>query len=187
LTAKANPLERAVDLLRLADGRLRARFLAIRGARVGRKVSVGARCIVLRPGGLELGERCVLEPEAYLKLVTDSAFLALGADTFVGRGVQFDVAQRITVGEHCLFAPRCFITDHGHGTRAASRIDQQECPSAPVVIGSDVWLGYGVVVLPGVTIGDGAVIGANSVVNRDVEAMSVVAGSPAKFVRMRDS
>jgi acetyltransferase-like isoleucine patch superfamily enzyme len=66
------------------------------------------------------------------------------------------------------------------------RIDQQSCGVEPVAIGSDVWLGTGVVVLPGVSIGDGAVVGANSVVTRDVAPMTVVAGVPARFLKTRD-
>ena len=57
----------------------------------------------------------------------------------------------------------------------------------PVEIGSDVWLGAGAVVLPGVTIGDGAVVGANSVVTTDVAPYTVVAGAPARFLRNRDN
>lgn len=171
----------------MACGRLRARVLSLRGARVGAKTSLGARCIVDRPRGVTLGERVLLEAEVYMKLVDDAAALEIGSRTFVGRGVEFDVMERISIGEHTLIAPRCFITDHSHGVAAGLRINQQPCLAAPVVIGSDVWLGAGTVVLPGVRIGDGAVVGANSVVTEDVAAMAVVAGAPARFLRRRDA
>ncbi len=59
--------------------------------------------------------------------------------------------------------------------------------SKPVKIGNDVWIGHGAIVLSGITIGDGCIIGAGSVVTRDVEPYSVVAGNPAKLLRKRFS
>jgi acetyltransferase-like isoleucine patch superfamily enzyme len=180
-----NPLERSLGLAALVRGRLRARLLSLRGARVGAKTFLGARCMVERPGGVALGERVVLEAEVYLKLVDDAAALQIGSHTFLGRGVELDVAGRVRIGEHTLIAPRCFITDHAHGTAPGLRIDQQPCAMREVLIGSDVWLGAGSMVLPGVSIGDGAVVGAGSVVTGDVAPMTVVAGAPARFLRNR--
>ena len=134
-----------------------------------------------------MGERVVLESDVYLKVVADAAKLTLGDSVFVGRGVEFDVMGSVSVGAHTLIAPRCFITDHVHGTAPGSRIDQQSCAVEAVVIGADVWLGTGVVVLPGVRIGDGAVVGANSVVTKDIAPMTVAAGIPARVVRARSS
>jgi acetyltransferase-like isoleucine patch superfamily enzyme len=180
-------LEKVLSIATLACGRLRALLLALRGARVGAKTALAAGCIVDRPWGVTLGARVVLEADVYLKLVHDKALLGIGDHTFVGRGVEFDLMDQISIGAHSLIAPRCFITDHTHATEAGLRIDQQPCRTAAVVIGSDVWLGAGTIVLPGVTIGNGAVVGANSVVTRDVAPMTVVAGAPATFVRRRDT
>jgi len=55
----------------------------------------------------------------------------------------------------------------------------------PILIGRDVWIGRGSCILPGITIGEGAVIGANSVVNKDVPAYAIAAGIPAKVIKMR--
>lgn len=162
-----------------------ARLWAARGARIGARTAIGRRCVVDRPGCLELGQRVMLEADVYFKIVADTASLKVGDCVFFGRGVEFDVLGSITVGAHTVIAPRCFVTDHNHGTAAGLRIDEQPCPQEPVSIGSDVWLGTGVAVLPGVTIGDGAVVGANSVVTKDVAPMTVVAGAPARVVRMR--
>lgn len=178
-------IERTAALWGVAGGRLRAQMLAMRGAQVGAKAALGPRCTVDRPWGVALGTRVLLEAEVYLKLVGDEAKLTLGDHTFVGRGTEFDVSLGVSVGRHSLIAPRCFITDHGHGVASHLRIDQQPGIAAPVSIGSDVWLGAGVVVLAGVTIGDGAVVGAHSVVTRDVAPMSMVAGAPARLLRMR--
>lgn len=111
---------------------------------------------------MELGERVLLEADVYLKLIADSASLKVNDHVFIGRGVEFDVLGDIVIGAHTVIAPRCFITDHNHGILRGLRIDQQPCSIEPVAIGSDVWLGTGVVVLPGVNISDGAVVGAIS-------------------------
>lgn len=180
-------LESLRMLVALAGGRLRAALLRLRGARVGAKAALGSRCMIDRAVGVTIGERVMLEPDVYLKLVGDTAKLEIGNHTFVGRGVEFDVLGKVSIGEHTLIAPRCFITDHAHGVAPGLRMDQQPAAAMEVKIGSDVWLGAGTVVLPGVTIGDGAVVGANSVVTADVEPMSVVAGAPARLLRYRHS
>lgn len=178
-------LESLLALAALACGRFRARLLALRGARVGAKATLGARCMTDRPMGVTIGGKALLEADVFMKLVDEAAILEIGDNTFIGRGVEFDTMERISIGRHSLIAPRCFITDHSHGTAAGFRIDQQPCAARPVRIGSDVWLGAGTVVLPGVTIGDGSVVGANSVVTRDVAAMTVVAGAPARLLGHR--
>lgn len=178
-------LERFRAISAIAIGRWRAYWLRARGTRIGAKSTIGARCKVECPWGLELGARVLLEHDVYLKLVKSAAALKIGDSVFIGRGVEFDVSLSVSVGSHSLIAPRCFITDHCHGLAPNLRIDEQPCRSAAVSIGSDVWLGAGVIVLPGVTIGDGAVVGANSVVTRDVATMSAVAGAPARLLHMR--
>jgi acetyltransferase-like isoleucine patch superfamily enzyme len=180
---------RRCDELRLAwnilRGRAVARLWAARGARIGSRTAIGRRCLVDRPWCVELGERVLLEADVYFKMVADTASLKVSDYVFFGRGVEIDVLGNVSVGAHTIIAPRCFITDHNHGVLPGLRIDQQPCPVEPVAIGSDVWLGAGVVVLPGVAIGDGAVVGANSVVTKDVAAMAVVVGAPARVLRMR--
>lgn len=64
-------------------------------------------------------------------------------------------------------------------------IKQNQYTNGNVIIGNDVWIGYGAIIMSGVKIGDGAVIGAASIVTRDVDAYSIVAGNPAKFIRFR--
>ena len=69
------------------------------------------------------------------------------------------------------------------GQRLPMFVDGDEPPAKPIRIGKNAWIGFDSIVLPGVTIGDGAVIGARSVVVEDVEQYSVVAGNPARFIR----
>ena len=162
-------------------------MLNIRGAEIGAKVSIGPRCVITRPQYISLAERVVLEQEVFLKVVADDAHLNIGPYTFLGKGVEIDCHTHIEIGEHTLLAPGSFITDHSHDIAASKRVDQQPCQSKPVIIGNDVWIGANAVVLPGVHIGEGAVVGAGAVVTHDVEAMTVVAGVPARIISTREN
>ena len=177
--------ERAAALWRLLRGRFSAAAVRVRGARVGAKTVVGRRCLVLRPRGLSLGERCTVEDDVYFKIADDEARIAIGGHAFVGRGVEFDVLRAVSVGEHTVIAPGAFIVDHDHGLRADLRIDEQPCEAAEVALGRDVWVGARAVILGGVRIGDGAVIGAGAVVTRDVPPLAVAVGVPARVVAWR--
>lgn len=169
----------------LAD-RFRAGIWRWRGAALGIKNRVGIRCSIQRPWGLSTGSRCQFEHDVFIKLTEDAARIRLGDEVFVGRGVELDIASGLTIGNHVLIAPGCFITDHFHRYKAGATIASQGCESAPVHIGNDVWLGANAVVMSGVTIGDGAVVGSGAVVNRAVEAMTIVAGVPARVVGRRE-
>ena len=171
----------------LLRGRLRAKVLALRGAAIKPKASFGPLCKIERPWCLTIGSRFVAEDSVYMKIVDDNAHLDFGDYVFIGRGTEFDVLESVSVGEHTVIAPGCFITDHNHGISPDLRIDEQAAVVKPVIIGRDVWLGAKVVVLAGVSIGDGAIIGANAVVTRDVPPMSIAAGVPARILRFRDS
>ena len=171
--------------LDVALDRARAAFWRIRGAAVASKVRVGAGSRVLRPWCLSIGHRGQLEHNVFIKITDDTAQLAMGESVFIGCGSEFDVAFRVSIGSNVLIAPGCFITDHSHRHLAGHSIASQGCESSPVRIGDDVWLGAHSIVLPGVSIGSGAIVGANSVVTCNVESMTIVAGSPARVVGAR--
>lgn len=115
--------------------------------------------------------------------------IQFGKRCHIGDMVHIVSSGRIEIGDDCLFASKIFISDTSHGSYG----DKGDSPSAPpnerdlvssfVKIGSNVWLGENVVVLPGVTIGDGCVIGANATVTKDIPADSVASGIPAKVLK----
>lgn len=113
--------------------------------------------------------------------------ISIGDGTFVGHDCSFGVADSISIGKHCLLAGGVSIRDYdGHSLDATERREHRPMPQEgikPVVIGDDVWIGAGAMILKGVTIGDRAVVGAGAVVTRDVPADSVVAGNPARIVK----
>lgn len=178
-------LESLARRIRLWRSRLRAATWRARGSRLGKRNSIGPGCRIERPWCLATGNRVSLEGGVYLKAVADEARLVLDDFVFVGMGVEIDVSTAVRIGEHSLLAPGCFITDHVHRTAAGALIDSQGCEARQVNIGRDVWLGARCIVLPGVTIGDGAVVGAGAVVTADVPAGTVAAGVPARVLRER--
>lgn len=182
------PLERTLgEAMRTAFDRVRAGMARARGAAVGAKSRIGARCVLQRPWCLATAERCQFEHQVFVKAVSDSARIRLGRRVFVGANTEFDISDCLTVGNSVLIAPGCFITDHNHRRDPLAPIDTQGCESGPVDIEDDVWLGAHVVVLPGVRIGRGAVVAAGSVVTKSVESMSVVGGVPARVIGSRSS
>jgi len=170
-------------VIRLLLGRLRATILRLRGARIGAKTSIGARLVVRNARVITLGARVEIEHDVFLKTIGGS--LTVGDFAFIGRGCEIDVAQSVTIGAHTLLAPNVFITDHTHNHVRAQRLDEQGNRIAPVVIGSDAWIGAHAVVLAGVTIGDGAIVGAGAVVTKDVAPYAIVAGVPARVIGSR--
>lgn len=173
------------EQLRVALGRLRACWHRTRGVRMASKVTLGRRVRMDYPSGIEMGERVTLEDDVWFKLVNRQASVSVGAFTFIGRGTEIDVSQSVTIGDHSLIGPGVFITDHNHNIAADSRILDQGCGAAAVIIGCDVWLGARVIVLPGVIIGNGAVIGAGAVVTQSIPANTINVGIPARTLRMR--
>ncbi|MBK1645076.1 hypothetical protein CKO25_10510 [Thiocapsa imhoffii] len=173
------------ESIAVASDYLRASWLRARGARLASKVRVGSRCEISRPKALEAGGRVVLEAQVVFKLVGNGAGVSLAEHVFIGRGTLFDLSGPLFIGEGTMLAPNCFVTDHNHGTSASVPMWRQSPLHAPVRIGADCWLGARAIVLPGVTIGDGAIVAAGAVVTADVAPSSIVCGVPARFMRLR--
>ena len=120
--------------------------------------------------------------------------LFIGENCQIGDNVHFVAYERVEVGNGCLLASKIFISDTSHGAynnddetaKPCVLPNERKLVTAPVKIGNNVWIGENVVILSGVTIGDGCIIGANSVVTHDVRENSIVAGSPAKYIKYWD-
>jgi len=108
--------------------------------------------------------------------------LLLGDRFYANTGCIVLDSAPVTIGDRVLLGPAVQLLAVTHPLEAKLRAQGLEY-AEPIAIGDDVWLGGGAVVLPGVTIGDRAVVGAGSVVTRDVRADTVVAGSPARVIR----
>ena len=125
------------------------------------------------------GENLVLEPPFYC----DYGFnIHLGDSVFLNFGCTLLDVCEITIGDRTLLGPHVQLYAATHPLETELRKQGFEL-GKPIRIGNDCWLGGGVIVCPGVTIGDRCVIGAGSVVTRDVPNDSIVAGNPAKPVK----
>ena len=111
--------------------------------------------------------------------------LLIRSGTYVNRFTIFDVHERLEVGRDCMIGPFCYFTDANHGVASGLPVKSQPMRIGPVVIEDDVWIGAHVTVLAGVRIGSGAVVGAGSVVTRDVPRGTIVAGVPAQVIGAR--
>lgn len=126
-----------------------------------------------------VGKRCLIEPPFFCDYGYN---IEVGENFYANHGcVILDVA-RVSFGDNVFIAPLCGFYAAGHPLDAALRNSGLEY-ARPIAVGSDVWIGGNVVVLPGVCIGDGSVIGAGSVVTRDVPAGVVAVGNPCRVLR----
>ena len=106
----------------------------------------------------------------------------------MGQECTISAYQRVRIGEQCVIADRAMFIDFDHGVVEVERpIRQQGIYKRDVEVGSNVWIGYGACILRGVRVGDNSIVGTNSVVTKDVPANAVVAGIPARVIRMREA
>ena len=114
--------------------------------------------------------------------------IRIGRNTSLNEFVVINGAGNVDIGDDVLIGHRTSIVSDSHGFDDLSKkIYLQNKKSRPIKIKNNVFIGCNVTVLPGVTISEGSVIGAGSVVTRDIPTNSVVAGNPAKVIRIRGS
>ncbi len=151
--------------------------------------SYGSRCGIESDVRFSGGTRIFLGERVTLRrgvLVSGAGKLTIGDRTTINEDVIISCTDRIEIGSDCMFAPRVYILDVDHKFSDRDvKISNQGYHSAPVKIGSDVWLGAYAVILKGVSIGDGAIVSAHSVVTKDVPPYAIVGGIPAKVIRYR--
>ena len=144
--------------------------------------------LVSWPHQLSLGERCVLEPDIYFKYDgywKPGPSIRIGNRVFIGRGVEFNIQGEIEIGDDCLIASGCIFVDHDHGTGGSGLINRQPPLIRPISIAGNVWIGANVVVLKGVTIGEGSVVAAGTVVTKEIPAGEIWGGVPARKLGSR--
>lgn len=164
-----------------------------RAVRAARHSKIRRRTIRLLPGcTVSVGDRSMLLAKVLFD--REGASLSLGDRTFVGKSTMA-IASRVEIGNDVLIAWGCTIVDHdSHALRFSDRRDDvsnwylglkdwSRVEIEPVIIQDKVWIGLNVVILKGVTVGEGAVVAAASVVTKDVEPWTVVAGNPARPIR----
>lgn len=138
--------------------------------------------------GFTCGFGCRLE--AFPTDINNNLCIRIGRNVQLNDYVHIGAVGSITIGDDVLMASKIYISDHNHGnydkqfsdSPFSNPIDRKPIVK-PVIIGDRVWIGESCCILPGVTIGEGSIIGALSVVTKDIPPFSVAVGSPAKVVK----
>ncbi|HXB15489.1 MAG TPA: acyltransferase, partial [Solirubrobacteraceae bacterium] len=114
--------------------------------------------------------------------------VSIGAKTVMGQECTISSFQRVAIGRECILADRVMLIDFDHGVTEVERpIRLQGIYKRDVEIGNNVWIGYGACILRGVSVGDNAVIGTSAVLTRSFPENAVLAGVPARVIRMREA
>jgi len=151
---------------------------------IGHWTRVRGRPRIFNKGTMIIGSRVNLysTPVRSELVCFPGAQLVIGDRTFINYGVSICATSSIQIGHNCAIGNHCIMLDNDfHSVEMETR--SAVPPSAAMVVGNNVWLGVRVIVLKGVHIGDGAVIGAGSVVTHDIPPRSLAAGVPARVIR----
>ena len=166
----------------------------------------GRRDICIAPdarlGGIDhmyIGKGFTAGRGLWLEAVTDypaagqvfSPELIIGDRVNVGEYVHIGCNHRIVIGDDVLMGSKIYITDHNHGVYRGENLESPDVPpvdrclteNESVETGDRCWIGEFVTILPGVTIGEGCIIGSHSTVTHDIPANSIAVGSPAKVIK----
>lgn len=150
----------------------------------GRRTSVVGRIkLIKQKGRIHIGSYCKFYSDVKLSVVGgdgDIPTLTLGDHVAVGDRTEIHCGKEITIGSGTLISWDCVIIDRDYHKLGDEGKTENK---APIVIGENVWIGCRCLIMKGVTIGDGAVVAAGSVVTKDVPAGALVAGTPARIIK----
>jgi acetyltransferase-like isoleucine patch superfamily enzyme len=137
------------------------------------------------PASVSIGEDCIIQDGADFRIehpFSANNYIQLGDRVFIGRCCEFNCTSKIIVGNDTMIASNTTIVDVGHHTEKGNNL---KSVSEDINIGSEVWIGARCVILKGVSIGNGAIVGAGSVVNKSIPEYEIWAGTPARFIKSR--
>jgi acetyltransferase-like isoleucine patch superfamily enzyme len=156
---------------------------------LGHHVFIGERVTIYGANDVEIsiGDRVCLHQDSIIE-VGHSGRVSIGPNTHIQPRCQLSSYQGpLTIGRNVQIAPSCEFYPYAHGTALGQAMRQQALTSkGGIVVEDDVWISAGTIVLDGVRIGSGAVIGAGSVVTRDVPCNAIAVGVPARVIGMRE-
>jgi acetyltransferase-like isoleucine patch superfamily enzyme len=156
------------------------------------KIRLFVKRLLLRRKGVVINNNCTFsgviftgraQIEPYCRLKGDPE-ITIGNNFYMNAGCH--ILGEIMIGNDVQIGPKTVIWGRDHGINRGELIRKQLRDKRPIKVGNDVWIGANVTVLKGVSIGDGAIIGAGSVVTRDIPEYAIVAGNPAKVIKYRE-
>jgi len=184
---------RANHMLHRGYAGLLVRYVLLKLRYRGRLETEGI-CFVCPRVQLEIGPHAKLRIGRWAwighgsKIRVHEGEVSIGAKTVIGQEATISAYQHVSIGRECIIADRVMLIDFDHGVTEVERpIRAQGIYKRDVRVGHNVWIGYGACILRAVSVGENSVIGTSAVVTKDVPANAVVAGSPARVIRMRDA
>ena len=147
-------------------------------------VCPGVKFEIAKGAKVHLGRWCWIGHGTKIRAHEGEVFI--GAKSVIGQECTVSAFQHVSIGRECIVADRVMLIDFDHGVVEVERpVRLQGIYKRDVRVGHNVWIGYGACFLRGITVGDNAIVGTSSVITKDVPANAVVAGAPARLVRMR--
>lgn len=177
------------DVIKMTWWIIRSKLLDFRIRLIRRPVVIRGSRYIDFGKALTTGHWCRFE--AYPTSDDKSIKLKFGDNIQVNDFVHISALEKVEIGDGCLIASHVYISDNSHGSYKGTDIDSspeiepgcRAYSTAPVIIGKNCWIGESVIVMPGVSIGDGCIIGAHAVVNKNIPSASIAVGSPAKVIK----
>jgi acetyltransferase-like isoleucine patch superfamily enzyme len=180
-------------MLTIGYARLIAKWLWLKLRWRGRLQTDGL-CFICPKVKLEIGKGATLRVGRWAwighgcKIRVHEGEVSIGAKSVMGQECTISAFQHVSIGRECIVADRVMLIDFDHGVVEVERpIRLQGIYKRDVNVGHNVWVGYGACILRGVTVGTNAVIGTSAVLTTDVPENAVVAGIPARVIRIRDA
>lgn len=164
-------------------------------ANIGKNSQIGQNFSIINPDGISIGDNfsggCDIALWSWnaVNIKGDDCKLIIKNNVSITDRCIISAANRIEIGNGCLLGRDTFITDNSHGENISinelniSPHERNIFSKGAVIIGDNVWTGKNVCIMPNVKIGNGAIIGANSVVTHNIPPYSVAVGSPAKVIK----
>lgn len=163
-------------------------YLVCFGMKIG-KGTIISKFKITWPNQVSIGNNCKLEHDIFFKydgVWKKEASIIIQDNVFIGNSCEFNITDKVIIGNNSLIASGCKFIDHSHSFKYGQLIKTQKSSKKAISIGSDVWLGCNVLVLKGVTIGNGAIVAAGAAVTKSIPEYEIWAGVPAKKIGKRE-
>lgn len=145
--------------------------------RFGNHILVGTKTKFVAASGAEISIGDDFESKRFCYLGAMAGKMKIADHVFLNQNVSITCMDEISIGSNCVIANNVVMVDHDHDMKNGGFV------KAPIHIGEKVWIGANAVILKGVTIGDGAIVAAGSIVTKDIPAHTLVGGCPAKLIK----